>query len=38
MRWVDVKHEEYALTHTVKTKAGITTVVNKLYGKAIVCH
>ncbi|XP_029029383.1 palmitoyltransferase ZDHHC23-A-like [Betta splendens] len=34
LRWVDVKYDEYALTHTVKTKAGASTVVNKLYGRA----
>uniref|UniRef100_A0A3Q1K3V9 Lipocalin/cytosolic fatty-acid binding domain-containing protein n=1 Tax=Anabas testudineus TaxID=64144 RepID=A0A3Q1K3V9_ANATE len=33
MRWVDVKYDEYALTHTIKTKAGVNTVVNKLYGR-----
>lgn len=38
MRWVDVKYDEYALTHTIKTKAGVNTVVNKLYGKATMCH
>lgn len=29
---VDVKYDEYALIHTVKTKAGSTTVLDKLYG------
>ncbi len=36
MRMVDVKYDEYALTHTIKTKGGVLTVVNKLYGKVIV--
>lgn len=30
--FVDVKYDEYALIHTVKTKDGSTTVVSKLYG------
>lgn len=36
MRIVDVKYNEYALTHTIKTKGDVITVVNKLYGKVIV--
>lgn len=35
MRIVDVKYDEYALIHTIKTKAGQATIVNKLYGKVI---
>ncbi len=37
MRMVDVKYDEYALSHTIKTKDGVDTVVNKLYGKFIIC-
>ncbi|XP_067295771.1 lipocalin-like isoform X2 [Pseudorasbora parva] len=33
MRVVDVKYDEFALIHTVKTKAGSSTVLNKLYGR-----
>ncbi|XP_051552394.1 lipocalin-like [Myxocyprinus asiaticus] len=33
MRVVDVKYDEYALIHTIKTKAGSTTLLNKLYGR-----
>ncbi|XP_018547251.1 lipocalin-like isoform X1 [Lates calcarifer] len=33
MRMVEVKYDEYALTHTIKTKGGTATVVNKLYGR-----
>ncbi|KAM7374287.1 hypothetical protein PAMP_006955 [Pampus punctatissimus] len=35
MRMVDVKYDEYALTHTIKTKRGDPTVVNKLYGRGV---
>ena len=38
LRMVDVKYDEYALTHTIKTKAGVATVVNKLYGNVIVTN
>ncbi|CAB1333072.1 unnamed protein product [Coregonus sp. 'balchen'] len=31
MRVVDVKYDEYALIHTIKTKGGVSTVLNKLY-------
>ncbi|XP_048042833.1 lipocalin-like isoform X1 [Megalobrama amblycephala] len=31
---VDVKYDEYALIHTVKTKDGFTTVLDKLYGRS----
>ncbi|XP_046898966.1 lipocalin-like [Hypomesus transpacificus] len=34
MRVVDVKYDEYALIHTIKTKGGVTTTLNKLYGRA----
>ncbi|CAM4546787.1 hypothetical protein PO909_026731 [Leuciscus waleckii] len=30
---VDVKYDEFALIHTVKTKAGSSTVLDKLYGR-----
>ncbi|XP_036379870.1 lipocalin-like [Megalops cyprinoides] len=33
MRVVDVKYDEYALVHTIKTKGGVTSVLNKLYGR-----
>ncbi|XP_034745917.1 lipocalin isoform X1 [Etheostoma cragini] len=35
MRMVDVKYDEYALTHTIKKKRGVLTVVNKLYGRGV---
>lgn len=38
MRMVDVKYDEYALTHTIKTKGGVPTAVNKLYGKVLVSN
>ncbi|XP_048042844.1 cytosolic phospholipase A2 gamma-like isoform X1 [Megalobrama amblycephala] len=31
--FVDVKYDEYALIHTLKTKNGSTTVLSKLYGR-----
>lgn len=34
MSMVDVKYDEYALIHTIKTKGSDHTVVNKLYGRA----
>ncbi|XP_018590184.1 lipocalin-like [Scleropages formosus] len=33
MRVVDVKSDEFALVHTIKTKGGVSTVLNKLYGR-----
>ncbi|XP_028839114.1 lipocalin [Denticeps clupeoides] len=33
MRLVDVKYDEYALVHTIKTKGAVSTVLNKLYGR-----
>lgn len=36
MRMVDVKYDEYAIIHTIKTKSGVLTVVNKLYGKVVI--
>lgn len=36
MSMVDVKYDEYALTHTIKTKDSAPTVVNKLYGKVTI--
>ncbi|XP_049448010.1 lipocalin-like isoform X1 [Epinephelus fuscoguttatus] len=35
MSMVDVKYDEYALTHTIKTKDSAPTVVNKLYGRGV---
>ncbi|KAF1378630.1 hypothetical protein PFLUV_G00192530 [Perca fluviatilis] len=35
MCMVDVKYDEYALTHTIKNKESVTTVVNKLYGRGV---
>lgn len=35
MSIVDVKSDEFALIHTVKTKAGSSTVLDKLYGNSI---
>uniref|UniRef100_UPI0037E98D38 lipocalin-like n=1 Tax=Semicossyphus pulcher TaxID=241346 RepID=UPI0037E98D38 len=35
MRMVEVKYDEYALTHTMKSKAGESTAVNKLYSRGI---
>ncbi|XP_030218015.1 palmitoyltransferase ZDHHC23 [Gadus morhua] len=33
MRVVDVKYDEYALIYTLKTNGGVSTVLNKLYGR-----
>lgn len=35
---VDVNYDEYALVHVIKTKGDVVTVVNKLYGKFIMCR
>ncbi|XP_074527963.1 palmitoyltransferase ZDHHC23-A-like [Halichoeres trimaculatus] len=35
MRMVEVKYDEYALAHTIKSRAGEDTVVNKLYGRSV---
>ncbi|XP_031725093.1 lipocalin [Anarrhichthys ocellatus] len=35
MCMVDVKYDEYALIHTMKSKGSNATVVNKLYGRAM---
>ncbi|KAF3840882.1 hypothetical protein F7725_006744 [Dissostichus mawsoni] len=35
MSMVDVKYDEYALTHTIKTKGSDPTVVTKLYGRGV---
>ncbi|XP_076024572.1 lipocalin [Genypterus blacodes] len=35
MRMVEVKYDEYALTHTITTKNGVSTTVNKLYGRVV---
>ena len=34
MRIVDVVYDDYALVHTVKTKDGVSEVLNKLYSKS----
>ncbi|CAL8365126.1 unnamed protein product [Lota lota] len=36
MRVVDVKYDEYALIYTLKTKGGVSTVLNKLYGRTFL--
>ncbi|CAL8267485.1 unnamed protein product [Merluccius merluccius] len=33
MRVVDVKYDEYALIYNLKTKGGVSSVLNKLYGR-----
>ncbi|KAI4878283.1 hypothetical protein NFI96_019207 [Prochilodus magdalenae] len=33
MRVVDVKYDEYAIVHTIKTKAGSTSILHKLYSR-----
>ncbi|XP_031428658.1 lipocalin-like [Clupea harengus] len=33
MRVVQVNYDDFALIHTIKTKAGINTILNKLYGR-----
>ncbi|CAL8399655.1 unnamed protein product [Boreogadus saida] len=33
MRVVDVKYDEYALIYTLTTNGGVSTVLNKLYGR-----
>lgn len=36
MRVVDVVYDDYALVHTIKTKDGVSEVLNQLYSK--YCH
>lgn len=36
MRIVDVMYEDYALVHTIKTKEGVSEVLNKLYSRTPV--
>ncbi|CAB1424772.1 unnamed protein product [Pleuronectes platessa] len=36
MRIVEVQYEEYALVHTIKTKEGVSEVLNKLYSRTQV--
>ncbi|WP_272581428.1 lipocalin/fatty-acid binding family protein, partial [Providencia sp. PROV266] len=36
MRVVDAKYDEYGLIHTIKTKEGISEVLNKLYSRSAV--
>lgn len=33
MRIVDAKYDEFALVYTMKTKDGVSEVLNKLYGR-----
>lgn len=33
MRFVDVVYDDYAVVHTIKTKEGVSEVLNKLYSK-----
>lgn len=40
MRIVDVVYDDYALVHTIKTKDGVSQVLNNLYSKlhhSILC-
>lgn len=34
MHIVDVLYDDYALVHTIKTKDGVSEVLNKLYSKS----
>lgn len=34
MRIVDILYDDYALVHTIKTKDGVSEVLNKLYSKS----
>lgn len=34
MRIVDAVYDEYAVIHTIKTKEGVSRVINKLYSKS----
>ncbi|XP_007254837.2 prostaglandin D2 synthase b, tandem duplicate 1 [Astyanax mexicanus] len=34
MRVVDLKSDEFAIVHTIKTKDGVSEVLNKLYGRS----
>ena len=34
MRIVDVVYDNYALVHTIKSKDGVSEVLNKLYSKS----
>lgn len=34
MRIVDAVYDEYALVHTIKTKEGVSQILNKLYSKS----
>lgn len=36
MRIVDVVYDEYALVHTIKTKNGVSEVLNKLYSEFVL--
>ncbi|XP_015242079.1 PREDICTED: lipocalin-like [Cyprinodon variegatus] len=34
MRFVDVVYDDYAVVHTIKTKEGVSEVLNKLYTRS----
>ncbi|MEQ2200155.1 hypothetical protein XENOCAPTIV_023848 [Xenoophorus captivus] len=34
MRFVDVVYDDYAVVHTIKTKEGVSEVLNKLYSRS----
>ncbi len=38
MRITDVQYDQYAVVHTIKTKEGVSEVLNKLYSKLAVSH
>ncbi|CAJ1082340.1 Hypothetical predicted protein [Xyrichtys novacula] len=38
MRIVDVVYDDYAMVHTIKTKAGVSEVLNKLYSRGTVVN
>lgn len=38
MRIVDIVYDDYALVHTIKTKDGVSEVLNKLYSKSAISH
>lgn len=35
MRIVDVVYDDYAVVHTIKTREGVSEVLNKLYCKSV---
>lgn len=36
MRIVDVVYDDYAVVHTIKTRDGVSEVLNKLYSKSVI--